>query len=458
MGWRTAGGRGRKGSRRILALAAAAIACGCAGGPGDPPDEDPLVDRGREIFFNEAFAGNGRTCATCHREEDSFGLSPALVASLPQDDPLFVAETNPDLAVGFENPLLMRSQALIVENLDGFDDLENVFVMRGVPHVLAMSTSVASRDGPRTGWSGDGAPGDGSLRSFATGAVIQHFTRTTARIPGVDFRLPTDEELDALEAFMLSLGRQADLALPLALASPVAARGQDVFLSSSEGKCFGCHDNAGANASPAVFGPDAGNLSFDTGVEAMPDKPQDGSGELVPPDDGFGAPGDGTFNTPPLVEAADTAPFFHDNSVATLEEAIAFYNTDAFNSSPAGRALANATGGPIDLSDADVFDVAAFLRVLNALENIRQARGYLREARAGGSSARVERGLRLAPEEIGDAIAVLEAGRLHEDAVAQLEASLDHIGAIATSRRTRSIDEALAALDAAQAAIVREEA
>jgi cytochrome c peroxidase len=44
--------------------------------------------------------------------------------------------------------------------------------------------------------------------------------------------------------------------------------------------------------------------------------------------------GDGTFNTPPVIEAADTPPFFHNNAVATLEEAVAFYTTDTFNDSP----------------------------------------------------------------------------------------------------------------------------
>jgi hypothetical protein len=38
----------------------------------------------------------------------------------------------------------------------------------------------------------------------------------------------------------------------------------------------------------------------------------------VPLDDGLGRPGDGTFNTPPLVEAADTGPFFHNNSIETI--------------------------------------------------------------------------------------------------------------------------------------------
>jgi cytochrome c peroxidase len=458
MAWRRAAAGRRRGGfagkgiwLSTLALTAAAAAS-CVTDP-PPPPEDPLVARGRALFFTETFAGNGRTCATCHREEDNFGLSPELIATLPADDPLFVAETNPDLATGFENPRLMRAQGLILENLDGFDDLERVFVMRGVPHTLAMSTSVASRDGPHTGWSGDGAPGDGTLRSFATGAVIQHFTRKTTRIPGEDFRLPTEEELDALEAFMLSIGRQEDPALPLSLTSTVAARGQEIFLSSAEGKCSACHFNAGANADPAVFGEGAGNLNFDTGVEEAPGKPQDGSGELVPDDDGLGAPGDGTFNTPPLVEAADTGPFFHDSSVATLEDAVAFYNSEAFAESPSGRALIDATGSAIDLDDDEVFAVAAFLRVLNALENIRQADVYLREARAYAETAQGERGLRLAPEEIRDAVAVLEAGRLHDDATAKLRASLE---SLARGDAT-AIGDALADLADARAAIVREE-
>ena len=126
---------------------------------------------------------------------------------------MFVAEFNPALKENFENPKLMRSFGLILENLDGFDDLKNKFVRRGVPHTFALRNSVASKTGPHTGWSGDGAPGDKSLRSFATGAVIQHFTKTLNRIPGVDFRLPTEDELDALEAFQLSSGRRSNITL-----------------------------------------------------------------------------------------------------------------------------------------------------------------------------------------------------------------------------------------------------
>jgi mono/diheme cytochrome c family protein len=88
--------------------------------------------------------------------------------------------------------------------------------------------------------------------------------------------------LDALEAFMLSLGRQADLVLPLTLKSVVAARGQEIFRDNTLGKCNACHFNAGANGDPAIFGPGAGNLNFDTGVEALPDQPADLTGEPVP--------------------------------------------------------------------------------------------------------------------------------------------------------------------------------
>ncbi len=387
------------------------------------PPHDPqaaLIAQGREIFFNETFAGNGRTCGTCHRAEDNFGLTPAFIATLPPDDPLFVAETNPDLAENFENPRLMRAFAMILENLDGFDDLANTFTMRGVPHTLALGTSVASAAGPRTGWSGDGAPGDGSLRAFATGAVIQHFPLTTNRIPGVDFRLPTEEELDALEAFQLSLGRQEELALPLALKGVVAGRGQEIFLDNTLGKCNACHANAGANGDPNIFGPGAGNLNFDTGVEALPDQPADLTGELVPPDDGFGTPGDGTFNTPTLVEAADTGPFFHNNSVETIEGAVAFYNGDAFNNSPAGQLLIGATGSGINLDGTQVVAVAAFLRVINALENIRAATALLEQSEDERRGPARET-LRLADFETEDAIQVLAGGGLHPEAVFHLE-------------------------------------
>ena len=403
----------------IVVAASFLLFLGC---PPPPPIPMNPVEKGREIFFNETFNGNGRTCGSCHPAENNFTIDPAFIASLPNDDPLFVAEFNPDLQDNFENPRLMREFGLIKENLDGFDDLENKFVMRGVPHTLSLNTSVESPNGPRTGWSGDGAPGDGSLRSFAVGAVIQHFPKTLNRVADVDFRLPTDEELDALEAFQLSLGRQQDLSLPLPLKGTVAKRGQEIFMDDALGKCNICHVNAGAMS--FVNGQDLGNANFNTGVEDLEDQPARLTGELVPFDDGFGRPGDSTFNVPPLVEAAESGPFFHNNSIETIEGAVAFYDGDAFNESPAGRFLASidSNGSSIEIDATQIVEIAAFLRVLDALENIRQGINLLHASlKKDLPKERVIQFLKQAVQETDDANKVLAVGGLHPKAVMYLK-------------------------------------
>src|SRR5262245_28605336 len=135
---------------RPFAGAFVAIVLAACAAPAPEPPAPTLVERGREIFFNETFGGNGRTCSTCHRAEDNFGLSPAFIATLPANDPLFVAETQPALARGFEAPRQMRANGVIRENLDGFEDLDNQFTLRGVPPTLALRPAVARRHGPHT--------------------------------------------------------------------------------------------------------------------------------------------------------------------------------------------------------------------------------------------------------------------------------------------------------------------
>lgn len=444
----------------LITLTATVLMIGCETASERPPDpRAELIAKGRELFFVETFQGNGRTCGTCHREENNLTIDPLFIATLPDNDPLFVAEFNPDLGENFENPRLMREFGLILENLDGFSDLANKFTMRGVPHTLGLRTSVASPQGPRTGWSGDGAPGDGSLRSFATGAVIQHFTLTLNRVPGVDFRLPTEEELDALEAFQLSLGRQADLALPLALNGVLARRGQELFLDDTRGKCNICHRNAGANATLA--GQDLGNANFDTGVEGQEDQPARLTGEKVPPDDGFGTPGDGTFNTPPLVEAADTGPFFHNNSIQTIEGAVEFYDSEAFNESPAGQFLAalDPNGIGIELSATEVQAIAAFLRVINTLESIRQGLELLETSATRGFGKRdvAHDELKIAIAEIDDALTVLAGASLHPEAVENLKDArrLARKALHSWFSRKSLTREAIAAMELARADLVQ---
>jgi cytochrome c peroxidase len=383
------------------------------------PTKKELIERGRELFNNETFDGNGRTCATCHPATNNFTIDPAFIAKLPKSDPLFVAETNPALAK-LEDSKALRQHALVTENLDGLD---RTGVLRGVPHTLALPVSITPDadedsdtvfpDGSRPvhalGWTADGSPNDGSLRQFAVGAVVQHLTKTMNRVEGVDFRLPTKAELDALEAFQRSLGRQEEIDLAaLTFADDAAQRGKGLFEGVGTNRaCTACHANAGSNVvndeNPKGF-----NDNFDTGTRLLGTGPKDGGfGQDHEADvPGFG---NGTFNTPPLIEAADTAPFFHNNSAATLEDSIRFYTTPTFAKSPSGS-----FGGAFDFDDAAIADVAAFLRALNARENAHSAFVGVVDARRERDNSEL---LQAVAADIQDGIEVLEASDLASDAV-----------------------------------------
>jgi cytochrome c peroxidase len=380
---------------------------------------------GGDLFLRETFEGNGRSCATCHRVERNFGIDPDFMLGLEDNDPLFIAEFNPQLA-DLEIPVHMRNFGLILENVDGFEpDPRRVFVLRAIPHTLSLGTSVTrapidpvTPPIERTGWSGDGAPGAGGLRDFQQGAITQHYPKTLRRVVGQDFRLAEPGELDRMDRFMRRVGRTNELDLgTVVMADRGAEIGRSRFLAVG---CNACHTNAGANAAFA-----GGNFNFNTGVEAArnPDLrliPIDG-GFLRLPENGDGSFGDRTFNTPPLVEAADTGPFFHTATSVigasahnaptanTIEQAIAFYDTLAFNSSPSGQVA------PIDLSADDIDNIGRFLRAVNATFNIALANKRLDAAlalvnRFGNTQLAVQRQmLQLAFIETQDAVAVLNA-------------------------------------------------
>ena len=417
-----------------------------------------LIAQGRRLFLNETFNGNGRTCGTCHVESNNFTVDPEIISTLPASDPLFVAETTPGLAT-LENPDLMRRFGLILVNADGFDP-QRGFVLRATQNVQALGNSTTPQDPSfgidfstngrnpnppeRLGWGNDGAP----LRDFALVAIAQHAPQTLSRVPGLDFRVPTDEELDALAAYQLPLGRQEDFDLPsLQLRSPLATRGKSLFLDSGNlfepghKNCNGCHFNGGGTAGmsfnsrtpgfPDVDGSPRGfNVSAATNVNETPlalalGLPRDGGfGQILTVFGSFGNTSDlpppfgrlelEEFNSPPLVESADTGPFFHNHTIADLESAVAFYGTPAFQGSIAGRSVIG--GVPVQISadpnDPEVQAIAAFLRVLNALENIRSSINVAERGRRMTRAAdqRELAGLSLA--ETIDAMQVLSEGSL----------------------------------------------
>lgn len=417
---------------------------------------DPLVRRGAFLFTSETFGGNGRVCSTCHRLENNLTIDAAFIAGLPPSDPLFVAEHNPKLAA-LESSAELRARGLNLENLDGFD---KPGVLRSVQHTFALSTTIGmeqanaafplSSPDQRLGWSGDGAPGRGTLNEFAFGAIVQHFPKDLARRPGVDFRVPTQAELDALEAFQLFSGRQKLVdGTALKLRDASAEVGRTLFLSgASGGKCVNCHLDMGILDGGVP--PLAINFVLTTGVRSLtPDLPVD-DGYLglrpIDPTTGQVPPllGDGSFNVQPVIEAADTGPFFHNNQITTIEQAVNFYTTDAFRNAPHGFDIA--------LSSSEVDQIANFLRVMNAGENIRQVRKrtqFVRDNRSAGNTDL----LSVAIADTQDAIDDLQPKNLNPSALQALQTiklTLSTAKANPDANRPAYLDNALVWLNLAK--------
>ncbi len=393
---------------------------------------------GADIFFRETFGGNGRTCGTCHPMSNNTTIDVPFVQSLPASDPLFVFERDSNLT-NLETPDL-RSHGGILENVDGFEDPVNKFTVRSVPHVLSMKTSLApdTVDGTtippveRTGWGGDGAPGDGSLRQFLNGAITQHYPKTLQRRIGPDFRLATNQELDLVVAFQLALGRLNELNLQQVNLTDAAAQdGKNAYVDPFRGRCNACHFNGGAT-NDATLGK---NRNFDTGTrkaQGFPTVPTfdgvflfdggfGGQGLAhpnfhaidVPGQPGPNSFGNGTFNTPPAIEAADTLPSFHTNAFGgNIESTVSFYATTLFTESPAARDLDARFRGPANVGP-EVSSIGRFLRALNVALNLDMAKQRLRASqtilnRFRDQHAAIQKELiRLAEAELDDALTLL---------------------------------------------------
>lgn len=264
--------------------------------------------------------------------------------------------------------------------------------------------------------------------------------------------MATQSELNNVEAFLLALGRPMDPDISsMDLTDSQANQGLQIF---SNGPCNTCHGNAGAINAFGVNG------LIDTGVENDPAARRRRARFDIPRDGGFGAGdgtediGDGRFNVPPVIEAADTPPFFHNSArLRSIEEAVRFYSAAAFNNSP-GADLT----GRINLSNSQSNQVAAFLRVINALENIRTviemldtAIEALEQNRRGVS---IRRRLIRTQADADDAQDVLRAKNLNRNAIGDIRQAINDIRAARRTRRVSRIigkmEEAIASLEVAR--------
>jgi hypothetical protein len=121
--------------------------------------------------------------------------------------------------------------------------------------------------------------------------------------------------------------------------------------------------------------------------------------------------------------------------------------------------LDSLTGGGIEIDATQIVAIAAFLRVINALENIRQSTGFLNSflKRTFLGNEQFDKLPERAVDETNDAIRVLAGGGLHPAAVAHLNKAVMSINKAIKDRSKRklNIKEALSELGLAHNELIQ---
>ncbi|MCA9591168.1 MAG: hypothetical protein KC657_37995 [Myxococcales bacterium] len=342
---------------------------------------------------------NGTLCSSCHRPESNFMLPvPPISAHIAAGDPLLTgrnaeAQGDPRQAALFEN------HGLVKQRPNRFNPLlpqthpyKRVFSWRKTQTIwnMAFEHSLLTDGRARAGF------------EQARGAAFTHTQDTDVRFDDI-----ADPKLRDIVAWQQTIVTQPELKdlldknAPLygALTSdpfytvhpstPEERFGQRVF----ERQCMSCHNMPNVfnnrdhiDGPPTAFPPNYGR-TFDVGVGQanrlgldyrfydssngtystviLPLAREDGAQVNWPVTDDIGAAAATgryedlhRFRVPQLRRVKDFAPYFHDNSAATLEEVVDYFNSPAYNNSRDGRKY------PVRLNNHERTALLAFLRIL----------------------------------------------------------------------------------------------
>ena len=283
--------------------------------PASNPTTDAKVELGRLLFFDSRLSGdNLLSCASCHIPEK--GFADGLARSPGKDGKLLARNTPSVLNTAFLSSLFWDGRVASLEEqalapLSSPDEMH-----QGIDELvreLARVDEYAERF--------ETAFGIGPSRE-TIGQALAAFQRTL-----VSRNSPLDRylagEKDAL--------------------SKQARRGLELF--TGEAGCIRCHH--GPLLSDGKF--------YRLGVGGTRDR---GRGAVTEKRDD-----DYKFRTPPLRDVAQTAPYMHDGSLATLFDVVEFYLRTAPQNGPDGLPLD--IEPQLDVSFSDIDALVAFLRSLN---------------------------------------------------------------------------------------------
>lgn len=309
------------------------------------------VEVGRRLFYDTRLSGNGRqSCATCHIQALAFtdGRSVAIGSTNevhPRNTQSLVNVAYMS-TLTWANPSLVTLERQMEVPLFGTDPVEMGVNDQNKARVLQRIRS------------------DRWYRAQFRKAF-----------PGRGATVSWERIVQSISAFQRSLiSARAKYDRYLAGKAKLAAaerRGMSLFMGE-RAECHHCHGTFIFNDQSTFVGAPVEQPQFhNTGLYNL-----DGAGAFPEPNRGVfeltGRPEDmGRFRAPSLRNVELTAPYMHDGSVKTLEEAVAHYaaggrtiTTGPLAGDGRSSPLKSPLIAPLDLTDRERADLVAFLRTL----------------------------------------------------------------------------------------------
>ena len=309
--------------------------------PADNPMSQAKVDLGRHLFYDKRLSVDGSiSCASCHEQARAFSDGRATPTGVTGEshprNSMSLANVAYLPVLTWANFLLTRLEHQALIPIFGESPVEMGMVGREDELFARLASDPAYPPRfraafPETGGRIDLAGITRALASFQRSLV-------SAGSPYDRYRY----------------GGQPDAI------SPAAKRGEALFFSERL-ECFHCHGGVHLTDNLVHSRKPFAEYAFhNTGLHD-----RDGKGAYPPDNTGLvehtGRPEDmGRFRTPSLRNVELTAPYMHDGSIATLEEAIAHYAAGGRQRSP----LTSEFLPGFTLSVQETQDLVAFLRAL----------------------------------------------------------------------------------------------
>jgi cytochrome c peroxidase len=331
--------------------------------PADNPMSVAKVELGRRLFYDQRMSVNGReSCASCHKQQLAFtdgrAQAEGSTGQLHPRSSMSLANVAYNPSLTWDDPAMRRLEEQALIPILGTEPVE-----LGLKGSEARFLSDLRRDPIYQPLFREAFGGDAELYTMNNVAkALAAFERTIISVRSPYDRYRFDGDTNAL--------------------SDAAKRGEILFFSGERTACFQCHGGWNFNGAVVYAGGNIPEPPFrNTGLYNIA-----GAFSYPQPNTGLyrhtGRIEDvGKFRIPTLRNIAVTAPYMHDGSVETLEDAIDHY-------AAGGRTIANGSNAGVGrdnrnkasnvqgftLTPAEKKDLIAFLESLTDPEFLNDPR------------------------------------------------------------------------------------